>query len=1019
MKPLKTVLFLILLGVAAAVCWKQYTAEMSLEAEDGHYTAEQAKIQLETRGITVDNFTAKQLEAAVTGDTELLALLVAAQPGSIVQDEHRNTPLHLSAGAGQVQACALLASSYQAVLSTNDRGQTPLHLAATNGHTACAELLLQREADINLSDIDGYTPLLYALEKGHTECAAMLIKAGATPYSRTGKGQTAFQLADKHPEILALLEEAVQTRAPQKQQPTAESTAAYLPTTDLYSGEPVAHAILSGDAAAVEQLLREGQNPDHKYVDKLPLIILAVQHNNADILKMLLDAGADANARATTGETALHVAIAEEKQACLEILLAHHADVNLSTNGITPLIKAITQGNTAIAEQLLKAGARVNDTMSNGETALICAARLGNEDAIQLLLEAGANANDEGQGKTALIAAITNRHENIVKLLIEGGADVSYAPKHSRTALHQAAAIGSTECTKLLLQANANANATDTRQETPLHYAAKQGHADILKILLEHGATPDSKNIDSATALHLAAEAGSTACIEALKDAGSDIELKLPNGYTPLLNAAYHGKNHSVEALIAAGADINATTDSGVSAIDLARQQAHAACLQTLATELLKAKGISDIDEQTLIKAVQAKQTDIHQLLIDAGCRFGDAAIYSAAACGNHEALSDLVQQKSRINTTPDNSPLHAAADIGSTECVRILIHCNFALDRRNADGKTALELATQKGHTACAHLLETALNLEKKGYTPATYNKALLAAAEKGDHLTLGRLIEVGANPNVKDAKDNTALHKASPHRVVTSVRLLLDAGANPNVLNADKMSPLMIAVHHNRSTTVRALIDNEADLDLMGDEDTATTLAVKEKRIECLRILLAAGANADSQDRKKKTLLQLAIIGNSPQITQILLDKGADPNTGKTDEPILFEVIRNSSVEIFKIMLESGKVDIKEVNSLGESAVHIAAQQGNAAILSVLLNNGIPPNVTDYEGLTLMHHAAKRGQTNLIKQLIAANAHVRVFDKKDRTPSFYAEQAGHDECAKILKAAEEKENFDFTMPK
>ncbi|MBR5213294.1 MAG: ankyrin repeat domain-containing protein [Akkermansia sp.] len=1018
MKPLKTVLFLILLGVAAAVCWKQYTAEMSLEAEDGHYTAEQAKIHLETRGITVDNFTAKQLEAAAAGDTELLALLIAAQPGSMVRDEHRNTPLHLSAGAGQLQACALLASSYQAVLSTNDLGQTPLHLAAANGHTACAELLLQREADINLSDVDGYTPLLYALEKGHTECAAMLIKAGATPYSRTGKGQTAFQLAEKHPEIRTLLEEAVQTQTAQKQQPTDKSTAVYLPTADLYSGEPVAHAILSGDAAAVEQLLREGQNPDHKYVDKLPLIILAVQQNNADILKMLLDAGADANARATTGETALHVAIAEEKQACLEILLAHHVDVNLSTNGITPLIKAITQGNTAIAEQLLKAGARVNEAIANGETALICAARLGNEEAIRLLQVAGADANYEGHGKTALIAAITNQHENCVKLLIEGGADVSYTPAHSRTALHHAAALGSAECTELLLQAKANADAVDTRRETPLHYAAKQGHSDIVKLLLQHGASADSKNTDEASALHLAAEAGTTTCIEALKAAGADIELKLPNGFTPLHHAAYHGKNSSIEALIAAGADMNACTGDGLTAVDIARQQAHQTCLRTLSTELLKDKGITIIDEQALITAIQAKQNDIQQLLMDAGCRYGDDAIYAAAACGNHEALSRMVQRKGRINATADCSPLHAAAGVGSTECVRLLINCNIPIDLRNSEGKTALKLATRNGHTACAHLLETAQNLSEKGYTPATYNKALLETAAKGDHLTLGRLIEVGANVHIKDAEGNTALHKAASHRVVTSVRLLLEAGANPNVLNADKISPLMIAVHHERSSTVRALIEKEARLDLMSDVDTATTLAVKENRVECLQILLAAGASVDSQDRQKKTLLQLAVSSNSPQIVQILLDKGANPNIGSTDDPLLFDVIRASAFDILRIMLESDKVDIKKVNRQGESAVHIAAQQGNATMLSLLLNSGLSAEVTDHEGLSLMHHAAKYGQTELLQQLIAANARVRVLDKKGRTPSYYAEHSGHTECAEMLKKVEEQENFDFTMP-
>ena len=111
MKPLKTGLFVVMLGISAAVCWKHFTAKMPLHAEDGHYTAEQAKVHLESRGITQEAYSAKLLEAAAAGDTELLTLLVAAQPGSMVKDEQHNTALHISAREGHLQACDLLAFS--------------------------------------------------------------------------------------------------------------------------------------------------------------------------------------------------------------------------------------------------------------------------------------------------------------------------------------------------------------------------------------------------------------------------------------------------------------------------------------------------------------------------------------------------------------------------------------------------------------------------------------------------------------------------------------------------------------------------------------------------------------------------------------------------------------------------------------------------------------------------------------------------------------------------------------------
>ena len=86
---------------------------------------------------------------------------------------------------------------------------------------------------------------------------------------------------------------------------------------------------------------------------------------------------------------------------------------------------------------------------------------------------------------------------------------------------------------------------------------------------------------------------------------------------------------------------------------------------------------------------------------------------------------------------------------------------------------------------------------------------------------------------------------------------------------------------------------------------------------------------------------------------------------------------------------------------------------------MLALLFKQGLSPSITDREGLTIMHHAARAGQAGLLQQLLAANIRANVEDKRGRTPSFYAEQAGHADCAKLLKEAEEKEDFHFTMPR
>ncbi|MBR4310015.1 MAG: ankyrin repeat domain-containing protein, partial [Akkermansia sp.] len=68
-----------------------------------------------------------------------------------------------------------------------------------------------------------------------------------------------------------------------------------------------------------------------------------------------------------------------------------------------------------------------------------------------------------------------------------------------------------------------------------------------------------------------------------------------------------------------------------------------------------------------------------------------------------------------------------------------------------------------------------------------------------------------------------------------------------------------------------------------------------------------------------------------------------------------------------------------------------------------------GIPLNVRDKEGRTLMHHAAENGHVEILNQLIQAKQNIRAKDNRNRTPLEYAERAEQQECVEILKKAAE----------
>lgn len=161
---------------------------------------------------------------------------------------------------------------------------------------------------------------------------------------------------------------------------------------------------------------------------------------------------------AQDGYTALLVAVQWQLHDCVRLLLDRGADVNGGgARGIAPLrYAAQNAGSTACLELLLARGA--------------------NLDAVG------------GDGCTALQAACAACNDAAVALLLKAGAAVGKVQPDGSTALHVAARAGSAACVELMLRAGAALEATDKEGRTPLLCAAQCGHTDCLELLLSVGA---------------------------------------------------------------------------------------------------------------------------------------------------------------------------------------------------------------------------------------------------------------------------------------------------------------------------------------------------------------------------------------------------------------------------------------------------------------------------------------------------------------------------------------------------
>ena len=182
-------------------------------------------------------------------------------------------------------------------------------------------------------------------------------------------------------------------------------------------------------------------------------------------------------------------------------------------------------------------------------------------EIVKLLLDTGADPTKADlDGRTPLYWAALMGHKNMVKFLLDAGILPTKADHGGRTPLFHAVLLGNTEMVNLFLDAGADPTKADLRGNTPLHDAAFREKSEVVKILLAAGADPDKTDNGGATPLHKAVAACTCKpeMLQLLLDAGADPGKADKIGRTPLSWARYRGNTEAVKALLAAGADSNA-----------------------------------------------------------------------------------------------------------------------------------------------------------------------------------------------------------------------------------------------------------------------------------------------------------------------------------------------------------------------------------------------------------------------------------------------------------------------------
>ncbi len=390
-------------------------------------------------------------------------------------------------------------------------------------------------------------------------------------------------------------------------------------------------------------------------------------------------------------------------------------------------------------------------------------------------------------------------------------------------------------------------------------------------------------------------------------------------GRDRVFEAARVGDVEAVRRAFASGFDPATADPDGRTVHQIAKDRGHEA-IEVLVRNLQGGKTRPDDEMQAIQAIMRAAQSgdldalraglDAHPEWIDAlGGGFEKAtALHLAVLRNQHAAIRLLIARGADLDRRdfPDNAaPLHFAAAHGDLETIRLLVEAGADIDGRGDDhGVGVLGWATCFGDVrqeAAGYLLDhgakldlwTAIALDRADDLRAmvTGDRSLLAArmtrnqhrrtplhhAVRKNRLRIVKLLlELGADPNARDATGATALTTASEEGADPAiVATLLDAGLTPDLLTM-----VNLARYGEAEAMLRA---DPSRIGPDGGDTIALHVAVSKRNLTAIRWLLAHGIDVNAKRRMwdlNHTALHMTIESGAIEIARLLLDAGADPN-------------------------------------------------------------------------------------------------------------------------------------------
>ena len=537
--------------------------------------------------------------------------------------------------------------------------------------------------------------------------------------------------------------------------------------------------------------------------------------------------------------------------------------------------------------------------------------------------------------ESAVADAAMRGEADRVRTLLRDGADVNAAQGDGMTALHWTALNGDLETTNVLLVAGATVEAlTRVGRYTPLHLASSRGHASVVSRLLDAGSKPNATTETGVQPLHLAAQAGDAATVTALLGHGANVNARdETHGRTPLVFAASQNRLEAVKILLAKGADPRLMTK----VIDYRERAA--------------ADNDARMARDRIVTATTGRATNSNINLNDPPPP-GQGGGANPAGGGRAGVGGQAIDP----NDPPPGGGRRGGGVPGGP--------------RSPSDIE---QIGTQGGFTALHY------------------------AAREGYQDVAKALLDCGLDVNAPTAGDgSTPMLIAIINGQYDLALTFLARGASPNLASDDGVAPLF------------ATLNNEWALRTWYPQPTAAAQQ-RASHLQLLEALLKAGADPNARTRShiwyaayNTGRMGVEFTGATPfwraayaldvDAMRLLTRYGADPNI----PTISYGNVRRPNDPSGMAPTPPGGPHVPPFHAasgVGYGTSRVAQQHRHVpdgwmpAAKYFLEELHVDVNVRDADGFTALHHAAARGDNEMIKYLLSRGANVMAVNRAGQT--------------------------------